>query len=363
MELREIILKILKEKQNLKAKEIASIINSEYGLDVDKKQVNGTLYSELKGVVYQNKKYQWSLSATKTSDSKKDDDFLDTPLSNLCSYYNDCLSKDIDSGVSDYASSRYGLPEYGQIDSLNMVFSNSENLYSTENTNKVINKVRKDRHRLILQLGYPINLRKVIARSTFFVVEPIFLIPFQIESIIDNQAPVLADEMPSLNFKAVQSLSGLRQYELFEEVMLLSDELGLNALPSEQPDIDEIVQRLQQIRPNWSWTDDVRPENLTDAKLDKEESEGIHNAAALFASERSVYTQGLEKELLELKKVTEENYCNSTLGNWISRKFPEYESEDLVLIEPVGRINYIHYAVILILNRTVAVCGRCIILK
>lgn len=336
MDIEEKILTVLNDESGLKAKDIALKISQKFNLTIDKSEINKILYYKLKGKVVQDSKYQWtlgSLSAKKTDVPKKS---INTPLSRIASYYIECLSKDMEAGLWCYASSRYGSPDYGQLYTLPQFYdNNSHDIYNSDDVKKAINKVRQDKNRLVLQLGYPINLRKVTARSEFFVVEPILLIPFDTESFVNNSSPVLSQELPRFNFEAIKNISGLDKNELFEEVSILSEELGLNNPASEQPGYDETIIRLQQIRPQWNWKETIIPENLSRQILKEEMQSGIYNAAAVFFTERSKYTQGLEKELSDFKEFESEKYRDSALGQWINRDFFQFEYKESVLVEPL----------------------------
>ena len=69
-----------------------------------------------------------------------------------------------------------------------------------------------------------------------------------------------------------------------------------------------MVIRLQSIRPNWNWTENINPESLSSISLAESIKEGIYNAAAVFCTERSKFTQGLEKELIDFKPMNVNDY-------------------------------------------------------
>ncbi len=335
MEIEDKIIAILKDHGRLKANDIVLRINEKFNNDIDVRTVNKVLYYKLKDKVYQDSNYRWSLdSGEHLQQPQETNKYADTPLSRLSSYYLDCLSRDMEAGLSVFASSKYESLDYGQLTVLPQLTDDIANLYSSDNCKRAINKVRQDKHRLVLQLGYPVYLRKARSNSTFFV-EPLLLIPFDTQSFLYGGTPSLMDEVPRFNFESLSKLSGLRRYELFEEAMTLSDELGINNPSADQPNFEEVAIRLQQIRPQWKWIETVHPDNLTSKKLKEASSEGIYNAAAIFFSERSKYTQGLEKELTDFKKLNIEKYKSSALGHWISREFPAPEQKDIALIEPL----------------------------
>ena len=334
MELEEKILSVLQEGGNLKTQEIALKINQKYRDEIDIREINKTLY-KLNGKVLQDNNYKWTIRNADHKNKEKVKKYIDTPLTRLSSYYLDCLSKDMDSGISCYASSKYGSPDYGQLNIIPQLADESKDIYGSEDVQKTINKVRQDKNRLVLQFGYPIHLRKVIARSEFYVVEPLLLIPYDTESFVIGNMPTLSNEMPRFNFEGIKNISGLDKNELFDEIITLSDELGFNNSIDEQPNLDEIVVRLQQIRPQWHWTETIAPDQLTVKVLKEELKTGVYNAAALFYSEHSKYTQGLEKELSDFKGLEIGKYKSSALGQWIYGEFPEYEFKEKVLIEPL----------------------------
>lgn len=331
MQLEDKILIILNKYGSLKAKDIATKVNQDYSENLEAKDINSALYGKLKKRVTQDKKYCWSVvsSSIQAISEKK---ITNSPLSILASYYLDCLTKDREDGISCYASSLYDNLDYAQIKALPNIES-SDSIYD-DSCKKIINKVKLNRNSYILYLGYPICLRKSF-RSNVSFVEPILVIPFDNQSIIYNDNPQLTEDIPRLNFEAIKNLSGLEKSELLGEFLELTEDLGLNNQPSEQPEFDELIIRLQQIRPEWNWIEDLNPESLSKTRLSQQGQVGIYNSAALFFSQRSKYTQGLEKELTDFKSLDTSEYESSALGNWINRKFKCYDNKERILIEPL----------------------------
>ena len=65
---------------------------------------------------------------------------------------------------------------------------------------------------------------------------------------------------------------------------------------------------------------------------------GIYNRAIVFGCERSPYTKGLEEELAELQKKTEETYRPTALGAWLRRDFTAFRApavQESELLEPL----------------------------
>ena len=104
MALEDDIIEILRAGKPLKAKAIAD------KLGLPTKEVNSKLHGKLKQIVNQDNKYQWTLKvgsksiSTGTAISQKKQDHA-LKLSN---YYLECLSKDFDNGIDEWASGKYG---------------------------------------------------------------------------------------------------------------------------------------------------------------------------------------------------------------------------------------------------------------
>ncbi len=87
----------------------------------------------------------------------------------------------------------------------------------------------------------------------------------------------------------------------------MSDELGLGVPAAELPEVDELVERLVRIRPEWDWQEPLDPAACGDAPSFADLSAaGIYNRAVIVPGERSPYTQGLETELKALAEMPTE---------------------------------------------------------
>lgn len=313
------IIQVLEARPGQKAGQIAAT------LGVDRKLVNSALYGRLKGRVQQDKGYRWSLKGSSNIDKGEGEGpkRLDTPLAKLCRYYLDCLSLDDVGGVSEFASSKYGQPDYVELASLPLLDDDGDDPFDSEAGQQLLTKVRRDRNRKTVFLGYPVRLNQIRSRRSDwegFKVEPLLLFPFQ---DADNKysAPVLGDDLPQLNFQALRSLSNAGETSLMEEAIQLTEELGLASIAGEQPDLDEVFARLCQIRADWDWQEDIDPFALsTGIPLADLNQQGIFNRAILVAAERSPYTKGLETELGMLQSVEESKYQETALGSWLTRR-------------------------------------------
>lgn len=306
----------LRAKPGMTAKEIA------IALGADKTQVNGLLYGVLSGKVFQDKKYRWFPAEKKeTPRSSLSREPLNTPLARMCHYYLACLGQDDEAGISVFAFNQYGAPDYCELAAL--PDGDDPGVFQSPDAQRLIAALRKDKSRLALYFGYPTTLKKVTSKKGWegFFVEPLILIPVEFDEGSQGR-PRLAQGFPLINLKALKRLTGAERDGIMEELVQLEEELGLT-VEGELPEIDELVQRLAAIRPEWQWQEPCNPAALgSDPPLSKADQEGIYNRAVLVVAERSPYTQGLESELKGLAQLQESAYAKTALGQWISNSIP-----------------------------------------
>lgn len=336
MTLKKEILEVLESQDGLKAWEIASKITSKYKHEIGKKDINHLLYNDLSDVVWQNETYQWFLKTKKPANRSVPVTSAVSSLGKLASYYLDCLSRDVEIDVSRYATSRYGSPDYGQIFQLPISEGSQQNdIYDHVDVKNTIKKVRENNKELVLQLGYPVHVRKFTGRTgDLFFVEPLLLIPFETNSFLQGGTPRVSNEIPQFNREAISRLSGLAKGELMNEILSLSSDLGLNNPSEDLPSFDEIFYRLKKLRSRWNWKEEIDPEHLSSKSLKEITDQGIYNCAALFFTERSKYTIGLEKELSDFKNYDISKYSGSILSQWLHGVQVKPITET-VLIEPL----------------------------
>lgn len=329
------ILNVLKQGKPLKAKEIASHIDG-----MTTTEINSLLYGNLKAKVVQNNNYQWSLinnnfhQTIPTGEVPLETVTLkkDTPLSKLSSYYLECISKDLDNGINEFASSLYGSTNYIQLPEL----IDEQNPLTIDFTkiSYLAQKLRKERHALSVCIGYPVLLEKFKSKngSPYFKVMPILIQKIDGDSFLKGKL-VLTEESPYINSDASKVNEGSSSNEVLQDIIQLNEELGLDSV--DIPSIGEIALRLKNIRPNWRWIEKLDPETLSNVDLSKTEKAGIYNVCGVFLTERSKYTVGLEKELNDLTKIDEIKYKNSILGKLIHQKIGDSCMEEKILLEPL----------------------------
>lgn len=320
-ELEQHILDVIKEKPGQLAREIAA------QLGIDRRIVNSALYSSLRSKVQQDNTYRWYPKNAPVARSRDDGGpkQLNTSLARLCRYYLDCLSHDDLGGVSEFAASKYGDANYVEVQALPMFDENPSDPFGTEAGRKLLTRIRRDRNRQTVILGYPVRLSLRRSRKGWegFMIEPLLLFAFDDPNSKYDKL-TLSNDAPQINFRALRALSNAGETSLLEEAIQLYDELGLGTAVGDQPALDELLARLRGIRSDWDWREEIDPYALRPGiPLSDLNQQGIFNRAVLIAAERSPYTRGLESELGKLQTIEEEQYKHTVLGTWLSKQLIE----------------------------------------
>jgi len=353
MDISKRILDLLHTSPGLKAQEIARL------LDVGKREVNSALYGALCDKVKQDNEYRWWLrngdddseqledsaalgdpgdsngngrSRTNQRPEVGRDQDSGTPLARLCRYYIDCLGHELGDGVSVFASSRYE-PDYVELNTSPF----DGRVLNRDAVRRLGGRSRRNRAKTTLFVGYPIRLRHVRSRRgnwQGFMVDPVFLFPVE---DAENGPLSCSEESPILNFAVLRSFSGGTGTQSMEDAIQLAEELGLSSRDGKIPDTEDLALRLQYLRPEWDWQEDLDLDSLEAAvRLTDLDREGIYNRAVLLIADRSPYTRGLEAELADLQKVPTEQLAATQLGLWITeRKTETTVPLDRPLLEPL----------------------------
>jgi hypothetical protein len=325
----EQILDYIRTNPGQRARDIAAI------LGIDKSVLNSALYGSLRGKVVQDRAYKWrvketvqpaqSPSALRTAP--------DTQLAKLCRYYLECLSQDDQEGVSVFASSSTGGLDYAEFQALPQLVSSEGTAFDEEPVKRFLRKLKSDRNKPVPLLGYPIQLNYIRSKKGWegLVVQPIFLFKLDNGSSNNSEPPLLADEPPQINFKALRSLSvGDRGSVVMNDAVELAEELGLDQAGLQLPDIEELILRLREIRPEWNWREETSPLALSaNPSIAELVEPGIYNRAVLLSTEGSPYTKGLETELAKLKAIPASQYESSALGSWIGSQPIKAEAPEI----------------------------------
>ncbi len=251
--------------------------------------------------VKQDSRYRWYTVEKNLSDSdslQKDDSYADTDLAKLCRYYLACMGQD-EVGISTFALSKIGEVDYVELNSLP---KNSEELSLNANFQKILGKVRADRSRQSMYLGYPTSLKFIKNQKSGwegYMVEPIFLFPIEIEN--KGGRAQLDLSYPIINHVAMRAYTNAEREALMSELVQLEDELGLNN-EEQRPSVDDLALRLKLIRPEWPWQEEIDPNALSEKNLAQIQQVGLYNKAIVVSTMASPFTMGLESELRELAK-------------------------------------------------------------
>lgn len=310
-------------KQEL-AREIADRLRAKPGqlardlseqLGVDKREINAVLHGPLKGRFSQDKRYRWfPVEEKPVRASSEENKYANTALAKLARYYLACMGLD-ESGVSVFAANRNGELDYCELESLPC----DGNPFGGEQAQRLLGKLRRDRSRLAMYLGFPTTLNFIRSRRsswTGYKVEPLFLFPVEFTDHGRGE-PRIDLHFPVVNQAALRTLTQAERDMLMEELVQLEDELGLGG-EGEMPDLDDLAQRLQAVRAEWPWIEACDPSALdSDPPLDGADAAGLYNRAVLIVGERSPYTQGLESELKQLAQLSKGAADGTVLGAWL----------------------------------------------
>lgn len=239
-------------------------------------------------------------------------------LSKIVRYYLACIGHE-EFNVSVFAKSDYGL-DYAEIP--NWETAQSADVSEIPQAQELIRKLGKQ-HGKSLYVGYPVTLKFVQARSgwTGYFVEPFFLFP--LEKQADGAELTVDTASPVINLETFKRLSNATNESLMDELIQLENELGLIG-GEDMPEFYEVAHRLEEIRPQWLWTESIDLANLTtNPPLAQAEKEGFYNRAVLVVGDRPQYTRGLEAELTSLAKLPLSDYAHTALGRWLTGETPE----------------------------------------
>lgn len=336
MESIQIIYDYLCKHPGTKARDIAT------ALGLDKTQVNSLLYGALRGKTRQDKAYRWWPVLVANRVEVKTEPTTEARHAQLIKYYLDCLGRDENAGLSVYAQSRFDL-DYVELQQ-NPILKPGylEEVLSGAQAKKLLEKVRKDKNNLTLYLGYPVRINKIkTPKWEGFTLEPILIYQFQFspERKVDNLQ--LISDLPRFNFKVLQKLTHVDSGHVLDEVLSLSEELGMSDAETDF-EIDEVMQRLKQIRPHWDWVENPDPNQLSfdgDRPISSLETPGIYNKAVLIVGERSPYTQGLEDELDKLKKMSDFQIGGTALDAWVENGIPDAQINEKTDLLDVVSLN------------------------
>lgn len=254
-------------------------------------------------------------------------------LANLCTYYLDCLSHDDQGGIRLFASSKYGNLDYAELDQLPISDDTGRVPALNEAALALLSRVRKDKNRLTTLIGYPVNVVEVSGKNGW---KGMMLEPFFIFSVDATESNRLSDEPPEINSQALKTLTGASGPGLLEELVQLSDELGLGeAVRGVDP--FTLAMALAKASTAWPWLEQPSTGLISPGpSLSDVSTPGIYNRAVLVLAERSPFTKGLITELSKLRETDDAATRETALGAWLNGNFSnsaDGSSSDALLLE------------------------------
>ena len=332
------ILIALREKPYQTADEIA------HALSMTKSSVRKILNDSLNSKVTQNRLYQWSLvdgdSTTAKPAEHQDLKFANTDLAQLCKYYLACIGFD-DPDMSTPSESSPNKSGVDYSESL-IIPETPEDFLDDEGIQQLLARKRSEKERYRLFFGYPVNItqgRGQNSKSKIFKLEPLILLP--IEQDPETHLHNVDINFPIINQTAVRNCANLEEDDITSEIADLERDLGL----TEQDRffrLDEIAIRLQRIRRDWKWIENIDPDNLkpSDIPLSELRRQGIYNRAVVMMVGKSNITLGLEQDLQSLAKLPEKQYQDSVLGKLLQGKISsdktDFSGKPLIEVLPMN---------------------------
>jgi len=286
------------------------------GLELDRKTVNAALHGPLRRHVRQDDKFCWWVADGSGNAPERSVEALpDSKIGRLARYFLEAVARDVQLDVSVYASSKFDDLDYAD---LPLIPALSDEPYEPgEKVRRLVGKGAKSRTHT-LYVGYPILVRKIRNKkgNSFRVLEPLLLLPFGADGRRFEVGRI------AFNHAALKYFSPGGPSAAVAEAMDTMAELGLRADAAEQPDLDDVLFRLPDVRPDWPWVERYDPYRVEgDGPLRSVDTEGIVNRAAVFLVDQPRYTAGLESELEALSRQPDERLAGSALGAWIEERF------------------------------------------
>jgi hypothetical protein len=206
-----------------------------------------------------------------------------TPFKNLCKYYIDCIIEDNTDNISAFVS--LNNPKYVSIDNPELSSRDNSILNSNELRRYEIVKSNQQQGNQLKKwwYGFPICHTFIESKTSSwkgFVIKPIFYLP--LESDINDNLTVSLNS-PRINYEALNNL-GLET----EEIKKIADELEIFDTSVDQKNLQQLYSEFRKIYPG------LRHDNPST------DSNYIMSEGAIFCSEGSPFTQGVEAELKKI---------------------------------------------------------------
>ena len=180
-----------------------------------------------------------------------------------------------------------------------------------------------------LLIGYPVLKVK-------HFLSPLFIIPVTYSDGTHGKPERFSiDDELLINKDIIDKYSTNEKTENIYELRELEAELGFTEGHAAFSDLEEKVNLLRTIRPDWDWLDTLNIDDLQKGPMRITNSDGILNRAILFAKEPTPYTVGLSNELARLGEYGDLDIRRSILWKFINKQFdknPAFEKDILEIL-------------------------------
>ncbi len=226
-------------------------------------------------------------------------------IQKLLDYYINSIASDIDIAIKEFQTGyEIGYETIHKIpQDLAMLREDSEKMTRIE-------KLKNTRGKM-LYVGYPIYIDEKISKNNkkYRTVEPIFLIP-----VVDNK---IAVDKLKINKSYIDSILKLKSnLEAMNAILEIYKDISFF---EENVDYIKCIENIYTARKEYPFKEKIQMNKLSKGDIEDIKEKGIYNKAALFVAEKSKYTEGLEKELIELKSLCKVK-TNSVLDLLVNSK-------------------------------------------
>jgi len=301
------------------------------GLSEDRKTVGAIIRGALRGSVKQDQNFRWWLAGREPIEpASRPEHVPQTKVGRLARYFMEAVARDVQLEVSVYASSSFNDLDYAELPSLPALAD--EPIQIREGLSRLVSKAAKSKEQ-DLYIGYPIFARKLMSKkgNTFWMLEPLLLLPYSPDG---TDAPV---GRISFNHSLLAHFAPGGPSAAVAEGVEISSALGIRADATDLPDLEDVLFRLPNVRPDWPWVERIDPFVLsTGNPLTSPTAEGILNRAAVFLVKQKKFTAGLENELEALGRQRQESLAGTALGGWVDGAHQQRGQTPHGLIEVVS---------------------------
>ena len=329
--LHERIQKSLQKNANQTARELAA----EFG--VDRSEVNSLLYAD-KTTFQKDSAHIWSLRGlndTKPTPTRTNRTGSGL-LAKICNYYLDCLAREVEYDVNVWAASKFGRPDYVELDAFPGSGAVALTDSAAQNLGSLVFGKRKNTSRVAVLVGYPVFVSTVRLKDggTTNKLYPLFYS----KVAGSNFSPLQLEELrPEPIISSFARLLGESTFEVLGEVRDLMTALNFDGTAASWETFSENFEQLPGMKSEWLWKETGFPEPLAKIpRLSEVTEPGIYNRAIAWVTEEANYTVGLREELGKLAAMEDQQVAGTALGHWLGVGGSTAVPNNTALLEPLS---------------------------